>query len=99
MWRSTIGTVGLTEAEARDAGLDVEIYRSSFRPMVHTLSGRDEKTMMKLVVDGIVDQSIPWSLVLTGVAITISLTYTRPGGNDRHISRTGALVTPAIGAR
>jgi glutathione reductase (NADPH) len=46
-----VGTVGLTEAEAREAGLDVEIYRSTFRPMVHTLSGRDEKTMMKLVVD------------------------------------------------
>ena len=46
-----VGTVGLTEAEARDAGLDVEIYRSSFRPMVHTLSGRNEKTMMKLVVE------------------------------------------------
>lgn len=47
-----VGTVGLTEFEARSQGLDIVIYRSSFRPMVHTLSGRDEKTMMKLVVDG-----------------------------------------------
>jgi len=46
-----IGTVGLTEAEARAEGYEVEIYRSTFRPMVHTLSGRDERTMMKLVVD------------------------------------------------
>ena len=46
-----IGTVGLTEPQARDQGFDVIIYRSSFRPMVHTLSGRDERTMMKLVVD------------------------------------------------
>ena len=46
-----IGTVGLTEAEARGEGYEVEIYRSTFRPMVHTLSGRDERTMMKLVVD------------------------------------------------
>jgi len=46
------GTVGLTEAEARAAGLDVVVFRSNFRPMRHTLSGRDEKTMMKLVVDG-----------------------------------------------
>ena len=29
----------------------VDIYRTSFRPLKHTLSGRDEKTMMKLVVD------------------------------------------------
>jgi glutathione reductase (NADPH) len=47
----SIGTVGLTEEEARAAGYDVEIFRSAFRPMVHTLSGRDERTMMKLVVD------------------------------------------------
>jgi glutathione reductase (NADPH) len=46
-----VGTVGLTEGEARAKGYEVEIYRSTFRPMVHTLSGRDERTMMKLVVD------------------------------------------------
>jgi glutathione reductase (NADPH) len=46
-----IGTVGLTETQARDQGFDVIVYRSTFRPMVHTLSGRDERTMMKLVVD------------------------------------------------
>jgi len=46
-----IGTVGLTEAQARDQGFDVIIYRSTFRPMVHTLSGRNEHTMMKLVLD------------------------------------------------
>jgi len=50
-----IGTVGLTEAEARADGFDVEIYRSTFRPMVHTMSGRNEKTMMKLVVDRTTD--------------------------------------------
>lgn len=46
-----IGTVGLTEAEAREAGHVVSIYRSEFRPMKHTLSGRDERCLMKLVVD------------------------------------------------
>ena len=51
-----IGTVGLTEAEARNDGFDVEIYRSTFRPMVHTMSGRNEKTMMKLVVDRTTDR-------------------------------------------
>jgi glutathione reductase (NADPH) len=44
-------TVGLTESEARSRYPEVEIYRSTFRPMKHSLSGRDEKTMMKLVVD------------------------------------------------
>jgi len=47
----SVGTVGLTETEARLEGLDIKVFRSTFRPMVHTLSGRDERTMMKLVVD------------------------------------------------
>lgn len=46
-----IGTVGLTEAEARDAGYDVKIFKSDFKPMRHTLSGRDERALMKLIVD------------------------------------------------
>ena len=45
-----VGTVGLTEEAARKQG-EVDIYRAVFRPMKHTLSGRDERTMMKLVVD------------------------------------------------
>ena len=44
-----IGTVGLSEEDARAAG-DVEIYRAAFRPMANTISGRDEKMLMKLVV-------------------------------------------------
>lgn len=46
-----VATVGYAEDAARAKGYDVEIYRTSFRPMKHTLSGRDERTMMKLVVD------------------------------------------------
>ncbi|MFO8142676.1 MAG: glutathione-disulfide reductase [Marinobacter sp.] len=49
-----IGTVGLTEEAARAAGHTLRIYRSEFRPMKFTLSGRDERCLMKLVVD---DQS------------------------------------------
>jgi glutathione reductase (NADPH) len=45
-----VGTVGLTEEAARKQGA-VDIYRAVFRPMKHTLSGRDARTMMKLVVD------------------------------------------------
>lgn len=45
-------TVGLTEAQARAKyGNAIKIYRSRFRPMYYTLPGKDEKTMMKLVVD------------------------------------------------
>ncbi|XOZ34190.1 glutathione-disulfide reductase [Halomonadaceae bacterium KBTZ08] len=51
-----IGTVGLTEQEAQDAGHSITLYRTSFRPMKHTLSGREEKALMKLVVDSVTDQ-------------------------------------------
>jgi glutathione reductase (NADPH) len=46
-----IGTVGLSEDEAGKRFAELEIYRASFRPMRHTLSGRREKMLMKLVVD------------------------------------------------
>ena len=46
-----LGTVGYTESEARDKFGEIVIYRTSFTPLKHTLSGRDEKTLMKLVVD------------------------------------------------
>ncbi|MCB1433704.1 MAG: glutathione-disulfide reductase, partial [Alphaproteobacteria bacterium] len=51
-----IGTVGLTEEQARQDFKAVDIYKSSFRPMKHTLSGRNERTLMKLVVDGETDR-------------------------------------------
>jgi glutathione reductase (NADPH) len=53
-----IGAVGLTEAEARERYDIVDIYRSSFRPMKATLSGRREHTIMKLIVDGASDRVI-----------------------------------------
>lgn len=53
-----IGTVGLTEAQARVAHPNLDIYRSSFRPMKHTLSGSDEKMFMKLLVDADSDRVV-----------------------------------------
>src|SRR5215469_9402329 len=46
-----IGAVGLTEEEARRECGDVDIYMARFKPMKNTLSGREERTLMKLVVD------------------------------------------------
>jgi len=52
-----IGTVGLTEEQARrQYGDDVDVYCARFKPMKNTLSGRDERTFMKLVVDGRTDR-------------------------------------------
>ena len=46
-----VGTVGLSEAQARRDYEEVDIYKTSFTPLKHRLSGRPESTLMKLVVD------------------------------------------------
>ncbi|MBT3927191.1 MAG: glutathione-disulfide reductase [Rhodospirillaceae bacterium] len=46
-----IGTVGMSEEDARTHCAAVDIYKTRFRPLKHTLSGRDETVFMKLVVD------------------------------------------------
>lgn len=46
-----IGTVGLSEHQAQDAGIEIDVYESVFRPLKHTLSGRNEKSMIKMIVD------------------------------------------------
>jgi glutathione reductase (NADPH) len=46
-----VGSVGLSENEARDQGFDVTVYKSSFTPMKATLAGGGEQGLMKLVVD------------------------------------------------
>ena len=50
-----LGVVGLTEAQARAQHPKIDIYKTSFRAMKHTLSGRDERTFMKLVVNAETD--------------------------------------------
>ena len=46
-----MGTVGLTQEQALERTPNLDIYKSTFRPMKHTLSGRDEKMLMKMIVD------------------------------------------------
>ena len=46
-----IGTVGLSEEKAREMYRSIDIYKINFRPLRSTVSGRDEKMLMKLVVD------------------------------------------------
>jgi glutathione reductase (NADPH) len=60
-----IGTVGLTETEARERYGAVDVYKSSFRPLKHTLSGRDERSFMKLVVDQKTDRVLGCHMVGT----------------------------------
>ena len=78
-----LGTVGLTEAQARKTHAKIDIYKTSFRPMKHTLSGRDEKVLMKLVVDAETDKVLGCHIAgegagemaqLLGIAITCGAT-------------------------
>ncbi|HET9916507.1 MAG TPA: glutathione-disulfide reductase, partial [Candidatus Binatia bacterium] len=78
------GTVGLTEAEARGRGHRIDIYRTSFKPLRHTLSGRDERTMMKLVVDQTSDKVLGCHMVgpdageiIQGLAIALNCGATK----------------------
>lgn len=51
-----IGTVGMTEEEAREKHGPVKIFRSTFRPLKHTLTGRDTQSMMKMIVQADTDR-------------------------------------------
>ena len=59
----SVGTIGLSEAQARERFGDVRIYRSEFRALKHTLSGSDERTLMKLVVDAASDRVVGLHMV------------------------------------
>ena len=63
-----VGTVGLAENQAREKLHRVDIYKASFRPMKATLSGRDTRMLMKLVVDGTTDRVVGCHIVGDGAA-------------------------------
>ena len=84
-----IGTVGLTEEEAREAGHDVVIFESRFRPMKLTLTECQEKTLMKLVVDGKTDKVLGCHMVgpdageiVQGLAIALKAGATKRDFDD-----------------
>lgn len=54
----TIGTVGFTEEQARTEFGELRLFKSTFRPLKHTLSGREEKSFMKLIVDAATDRVV-----------------------------------------
>ena len=79
-----IGTVGLTEEQARERYPKIDIYKTIFRPLKHTLTGRDELTMMKLIVDRATDRVIGCHMVgaeageiIQGLAVAITCGATK----------------------
>lgn len=78
-----IGTIGMGEEEAQAAGLDFDVYATTFRAMKNTLSGSEEKTLMKLLVEKASDKIIGLHIVgpdsgemiqAFGVAVTMGAT-------------------------
>jgi glutathione reductase (NADPH) len=78
------GTVGLTETEARARNFKVDVFRSFYKPLKHTLTGRDERTMMKLVVDQTTDRVLGCHMVgpdageiIQGLAVALNCGATK----------------------
>jgi glutathione reductase (NADPH) len=79
-----VGTVGLTETEARARFRRVDIYKTTFRPIKATMSGRDTHVLMKLVVDGLTDRVVGCHIVgdaaaeiVQAVAIAVKMKATK----------------------
>lgn len=73
-----IGTVGLSEEQAKERGINIQVFASEFRAMKNTLSGSQERTLMKLIVDASNDKVIGAHMVgpdageiIQGLAIAI----------------------------
>ncbi len=88
-----IGTVGLTEQQALAAGHDVRVFESGFRPMKATISGRQERIYMKLVVDAASDKVLGVHIlghdageIIQAVAIAVTM-----GATKADFDRTIAL--------
>jgi glutathione reductase (NADPH) len=87
--RPPIGTVGLGEGDARLSHGDLDIYRSNFRPMRNMLSGNQERTLMKLVVERksgkllgvhVAGEDAPEMIQLAAVAVKAGITKTQWDG-------------------
>ncbi|WP_111496289.1 MULTISPECIES: glutathione-disulfide reductase [Marinobacter] len=79
-----IGTVGPTEAQAKEKYGKLRVYLTDFKPMKHTLTGRDERTLMKLIVDDASDRVVAAHMVgpeageiLQGLAVAIKAGATK----------------------
>lgn len=58
-----VGCVGLTEVEAHERHGPVDVYESAFRPLKHTISGRDQKSYMKVIVQRSTDRVLGMHMV------------------------------------
>jgi glutathione reductase (NADPH) len=88
-----VGVVGLSEVDARVGGREIDIYRTSFRPMKSTLSGRATTVLFKLVVDRETDRVLGVHIVGEGAAEMIQLVAiaVKMGAKKSDLDATVAL--------
>jgi glutathione reductase (NADPH) len=88
-----IGTVGLTEEEATARHAIVDVYKTSFRPMRATLSGAEDRVMMKLLVDGETDRVLGCHILGEGAGEMIQLLgiALKMGATKREFDATMAV--------
>jgi glutathione reductase (NADPH) len=88
-----IGTVGLTEAQARERHSRVDIYRTTFRPMASVLSDSTEKMLMKLVVDAGTDRVLGVHVCGPDAAemVQMAAIAVKMGATKRQFDETVAL--------
>jgi glutathione reductase (NADPH) len=79
-----VASVGLSETDARERGHEVAIFRTSFRPLLHTLTDEPVRTMMKLVVDRASDRVLGCQMVgddaaeiIQGLAVALTAGATK----------------------
>jgi glutathione reductase (NADPH) len=85
-----LAVVGLSEEMARERLGAIRIFRTSFRPLKHTLSGRSERAMMKLVVDAASDKVVGVHMVGDGAAEIVQglAVAVKAGATKRDFDRT-----------
>ncbi len=88
-----VGVIGLTEAQARTRLPQTDVYRSMFKPLKATLSGRDTTVLMKLVVDGLTDRVMGCHIVGEGAAemIQVAAVAVKMGATKTDFDATMAL--------
>ena len=88
-----IGTVGLPEHVARERHARLDVYKARFRPLKHTLSGRDESMLMKLLVDGETDKVVGCHILGPDAAemVQVAAIALRMGATKADFDATMAL--------
>lgn len=82
--KPNIGTVGMSEEEAREAGHNVKIFKSDFKPMRNTLARNEERSFMKLIVDADTDVVLGAHMcgddaaeIMQGIGIAVNMGATK----------------------